>query len=231
MQLGAKLRAGRHRGGLVHHGDARQSRAAARRRSGLRRRGRAFGSARGRARRRSVRGSPRGGRVDPAILRATSDGDATRFACRSPASLSVSSARRADLAHLGARRLRGGRGAEGACAGPQRDALFRQRRGGRRAAIKTFARGGTSSSWARLRNRDRQRRAAGLRQCRAARRHRTRRGVRHRIAGGDVPDPQRAAACRRRLAPAGATSRKRSAASRCCRARALANDPRRASSC
>ena len=69
--------------------------------------------------------------------------------------------------------------------------------------------------------------SARLRQRRAARRHRPRRRFRHRPAGGHVPHPQPGRrASRRRSAPAAAICRRRSAASRCCRAlAALADDP------
>ncbi len=187
----------------MHHGDAGQPGAAAGRRSRHRRRGRAFGSARGRAwRRGGVRGSPRGSRDDPAIL-----GCDERRRCRRVSAAADQHRSRprtraggGPRPHLGARGLRGGRGAQGARVGPQCDALLRQCFHRRRADDQDVrARPRPHRHGARLRNGDRQRRAAGLRQRRAARQHRARRGVRNRIAGSDVPDPQRG---RRRVAGA-----------------------------
>ena len=169
-----------------------------------------------------VRRSDRGRRVDAAVVVGRDErrrrGRVPPAAHQHRARPSNARRRSGPRAHLGAGRLRGGRGAEGAGAGSQRDAVLRQRRGRRRAGDQDVrARAQPARHGTGLRNRDRQRRSAGLRQRRAARRHRARRGVRHRIAGSDVPDPQRgrrrvAGARHRRARPEGSDRRHHDAA-------------------
>ena len=99
--------------------------------------------------------------------------------------------RRRPRADLRARRLRRRRGDEGAGARPARHAVFRQRVDRRRAGDQDLrARQGPAGDGAGLRHGDRQRRSAGLRQRRAARRHRPRRRLGNRLAGGHLPHPQ-----------------------------------------